>query len=212
MTWVPYVVAAGDHLAGLAFRFGTDPDALWNAPENADLAKKRPNREMLVAGDVLYVPDDAPPALALSVGSTNAYTAEVPKTHVAIHVAAGAVDRVKGKRFEVHGMGGKEALTGTVGDDGAVEFDVPVNVRCVDLVIPDAGIRTAVFVGDLDPIEERSGVTQRLRNLGLLHQPDEVDDELLAHALRVFQARQGLEPDGTLTPETVDALRDAHGG
>lgn len=209
--WVPHVVGPGEHLHGIAFKVGSDPDTLWKAPQNAALAAKRPNREMLCVGDVLYVPAEPPDPLPLTVGSTNSYSAVVPKTHVALRFAADPIDRVANKPFEVHGAGGAKPITGTVGADGSVEFDVPVNVRSVEVVVPDANIHSVMLVGELDPIDERSGVIQRLRNLGFLHAPDEVPEEYVTHAIREFQQSKGLKADGELTPETRDAVRDAHG-
>jgi hypothetical protein len=208
--WVPYVVRPGEHLHGLAFRFGSDVDTIWKDPKNADLASKRKNRDMLSAGDILFVPPEPPPPLPLTAGTTNAYSANVPKTHVSLHLDARPTDRIANKAYEVHGTGGKQPIEGTVSSDGKIEFDVPVNVRSVEILVPEAGMRAVVLVGELDPIDEPGGVIQRLRNLGFLHGSGEVPDDVLRHALGAFQQNQGLVPDGELTPATLDALRDAH--
>jgi hypothetical protein len=207
--WVPHVVQQGEHLRGIAFRRGVTPDTIWSHPKNEALTKQRKNRDMLCPGDLLFVPGEPPEPLALSVGTVNAYQATVPKTPVKVHFDPKASE-VANKPFEVHGAGGEKPLTGTVSGDGAVEFDVPVNVRWVEVVIPDAGIRTSIHVGDLDPIDEPSGVTQRLRNLGLLPLKGDVSDEDIAAALRTLQKRNGLPPTGTLDDPTKAAVAAAH--
>jgi hypothetical protein len=207
--WVPHVVQQGEHLRGIAFRCGVTPDAIWSHAKNDALTKQRKNRDMLCPGDLLFVPGEPPEPLTLSVGTVNAYKATVPKTPVKLHFDPKG-SPVANKAFEVHGAGGEKPITGTVSGDGAVEFEVPVNVRWVEVTIPEAGIRTSVHVGDLDPIDEPSGVTQRLRNLGLLPLKGDVSDEAIAAAIRVLQKRKGLPVTGTLDDPTKAAVAEAH--
>jgi hypothetical protein len=54
-SWMPYVVRQGDHLAKVAVRMGFDADRVWNSDKNASLRERRPDRNMLCAGDILYV-------------------------------------------------------------------------------------------------------------------------------------------------------------
>ena len=53
----PYVVKAGDYTKKLAHTLGFDADEVWNDPKNAELKKLRKDPDMLVAGDVLFVPE-----------------------------------------------------------------------------------------------------------------------------------------------------------
>jgi N-acetylmuramoyl-L-alanine amidase len=205
--WVPYVVQQGDHLAKLAFAHGTDPDTVWGHPKNKDVVARRAERDTLAPGDVLYLPGEPPPALALSEGTSNSYRATVPKVTIKMRLA-GSSRPVAGKAFEVHGAGNKP-VTGTTSGDGAVSFEVPVFVREVELRVPDAGIALSVRIGDLDPIEERSGVVQRLRNLGLVG-AGAVSDEQLAQGLRAFQREHGLKTTGDVDDATRSALKSAH--
>jgi N-acetylmuramoyl-L-alanine amidase len=206
--WVPYVVQQGDHLDGLAFRFGTDPDTLWSNPNNKDLAATRKNRDTLAPGDVLYVPGKPAPSLQLHAGIKNTFTARVPKVPIKLRVQS---DReVKGKKFEVHGAGGQKPLEGTVSSEGDVSFDVPVYVREVLLRIREAGIVLPLAIGALDPKDEPSGVAQRLRNLGYLPRAKDVSAETLASAIAAFQRDHRLEVTGVIDDETRDALEQAY--
>jgi hypothetical protein len=49
----PYVVRENDFLLKIAFEFGFDADSVWNAPNNDDLRRLRPNPNQLFPGDVL---------------------------------------------------------------------------------------------------------------------------------------------------------------
>jgi hypothetical protein len=208
-SWVPYVVQQGDHLSRLAFRFGSDEETIWSNEQNKDLAARRKNRHTLCPGDVLWVPGEAAPPLALAVGSANSYRAVVPKVPVKLHLDP-KQRPVAGKAFEVHGAGGADPLRGTVSDEGEIAFEVPVLVREVDVQVREIGLRVRLHVGDLDPLEEPSGVTQRLRNLGYLSRSGAVSDETRAQAIRAFQLDHHLEADGILNEATLEALRDAH--
>src|SRR5207302_11207333 len=53
-----YTVKQGDHVPGIAWRFGfSDYLVIWNHPNNAELKKKRQNPNVLYPGDSLYIPD-----------------------------------------------------------------------------------------------------------------------------------------------------------
>src|SRR3954466_7677821 len=53
-----YTVKQGDHVPGLAARFGfTDYLVIWNHPNNAELKKNRENPNVLFPGDTVYIPE-----------------------------------------------------------------------------------------------------------------------------------------------------------
>lgn len=208
--WVPYVIQQGDHLRKLAFRVGIDAETLWRHEKNQELCKRRKNMDLLHPGDVLHVPGEPAPALELSVGTVNRYKAKVPTVHVKLKLES-AVRSLAGQRFEVHGVSeGAEPLRGTTTAEGEAAFDVPVLVREVELRLPDAGLVIPVLVGDLDPIDEPSGVTQRLRNLGFLPPTGEVRAEDVTLALMAFQTEQKLPVTGGVDDETRRALEERH--
>jgi N-acetylmuramoyl-L-alanine amidase len=206
--WVPYVVQQGDHLDRLAFRFGTNANALWSNEKNKDLAAKRKNRDTLCPGDVLYVPREPVAPLELHAHSKNSFVAKVPKVPVKLRVLP-AKRPVNGKKFEIDGAGGSKPLEGTVSGDGEVAFEVPVWVREVTLRIPEASVVLQLRIGDLDPIDEQSGVTQRLHNLGYLQSTQRVPADQLAAAIREFQQDHGLDVTGAIDDKTLEALADA---
>ncbi|WP_437956184.1 peptidoglycan-binding domain-containing protein [Sorangium sp. So ce119] len=208
--WVPYVIQQGDHLRKLAFRFGMEAETLWRHEKNQALSQRRKNMDLLHPGDVLHVPAEPAPALELSAGTMNRYKARVPTIPVKLQLES-AVRSLAGQRFEVHGVGeGVEPICGTTTAEGEAAFDVPVLVREVELRLPDAGLVIPVLVGDLDPIDEPSGVAQRLRNLGFLPPIGEVEAEDVTLALMAFQREQGLAVTGAVDDETRRALEARH--
>src|SRR5262245_52815243 len=53
-----YVVQGGEHLSGIADRFGFDNvETIWNDPGNEHLRELRESPELLLEGDVVVIPD-----------------------------------------------------------------------------------------------------------------------------------------------------------
>jgi hypothetical protein len=209
--WLPYVVQQGDHLAKLAFLFGTDSATLWNDPRNAELAARRTNSRTLHPGDVIYVPGEPAPALELVVGEPNTYRARVPKVAIRVRLDSSYV-ALAGKEYELHGLGSASPPRGVVSADSEVAFEVPVWTREVALHFHDPKLILKLRIGDLDPIEEPSGITQRLRNLGHLPATGAISSARLAAAIRTFQAQANLEMTGHLDSATRDAIQREHLG
>lgn len=206
----PYVVRPGDYLAKLAHVYGFDADEVWNDPKNDEIRAIRKDHGILAPGDVIFLPVKPRDGLPIEKGTTNRYTVTIPKVDVRLVIKDDAGDPVAGERYIVEGLG--SAPEGTTGPDGAVSFAVPVHVREVSLLFPQRNARMVVRVGDLDPLEESSGVAGRLRNLGFLHtSAGASSDAHMAAALRAFQRAHGLPETGSLDEDTRRALKDIHG-
>ncbi len=210
----PYVVRQGDYLASIAHALVFDPDEVWDHPKNADLKKLRPNPNMLCPGDLLFVPDQPRDPLPLSVGGANQFGATVPTATVALVFRTDGKP-IAGEPFTVEGL--PSEVTGTSDGDGKVKFDVPVTVREVRVVFAQKELAYVVRVGDLDPIEEHSGIRARLAHLGFF--PWSLEEEAEgdapgAHdrlAISIFQRTKGLSVTGEIDDATRAALLSAHG-
>ena len=211
----PYVVKQGDYVEKIAHALGVDPDEVWNDPKNADLNKQRdPN--LLHPGDILYVPDPKKKWLPLKAGTDNLYVAKVPRT--TIHLTFKDGNKPRGNEpYVIRGMG--EPEEGTTDGDGTVEAKVPVHVREIQIAFPKSSITYPVLMGDMDPIEEATGVRKRLQHLGYGRAPgareEEVSDadaEVLDRlAILAFQHAQGLKATGAMDDATRAALAKMHG-
>jgi hypothetical protein len=215
----PYVVKQGEYLSKLAFRMGFDPDQVWGDASNADLKKTRASGDILLAGDVLYVPDQPPKKLSFKKGQANAYSAKLRTVSVKIALTGPGGAPRKNEPFIVRGLGGDD-LNGTTDGDGNVKFDAPVTVRQVELELPNKKQKYRVSVGDLDPVNEKAGAKSRLEHLGFYGATFATgsdgtyasrDDGLLAAALKAFQVKSQLPLTGLLDDATQAALVAAHG-
>lgn len=204
----PYVVKQGEYLEKIAHAMSFDPDQVWNDPKNAELKKQRdPN--MLHPGDILYVPDRKRKWLPLKVGAENLYVASVPATTV--HLSFKHLNKPRANEpYVIHGMG--EPEEGTTDGDGALEVRVPVHVREIQVTFPQSYVTYAVHIGDMDPIDEPSGVRKRLQHLGFYPADGAADlDVADAQGIRAYQRARGLPETGTLDDATKASLLEDHG-
>jgi uncharacterized protein involved in type VI secretion and phage assembly len=214
----PYVVKQGEYLAKLAFVRGFDADDVWNDGKNADLKQKRPDPNVLAPGDVLQIPTAKKEGQPISKGTTNPYTVNIPKVKVDLLFRDGD-QPLADRPCEVLGLGAPDAsLPQTTDGGGKLSLDVPVTTREFFVSFPGQdqkeGTALHYFMGDIDPVDEGSGVTQRLVNLGYL--PAYFDDDadraadLIKNAVAAFQAENGLDPSGVVDDATRKALMDGH--
>lgn len=204
---IPYVVRPGDYLTRIAARRGFDAEEVWQHDRNAELRERRPNPEVLEAGDVLYVPETEPTKNALSIGSTNSFTVRLPTIRLDVTLTGSDGQPLANKRYWVDG---EEA--GTTDGQGNVRIDVRPRQSSVSLRVEGSPDVYVLRVAHLDPVDTDEGVRQRLTNLRYL--PEDatlVSDEQLAAALCQFQRRAGLEETGTPNDETRERLVSEHG-
>jgi hypothetical protein len=103
----PYVVKQGDYLTKLAHTFGFDAEEVWNDPKNAELKQRRADMDVLAPGDVVYLPEASKEGLPLTPGTSNRYTAKVPKIEVTLAFQDGDAP-LANEPCEVLGLGGVE--------------------------------------------------------------------------------------------------------
>lgn len=211
-----HVVRQGEFLAVIAQRLGLAASAIWDDPDNADLRARRPNPDMLAPGDVLHIPDgDEPDPLPVTAQATNRYVAKVPRVKVCLHLN-GADGPLVDEPYAVVGL--PTPLDGRTDSQGKVEFEAPLGLREVRVILAQLDREHVVRIGDLDPLDEASGVRQRLEQLGYYgfalgeatRHPLPRRDDRDADALRAFQRDHGLAPNGIADGPTRDALRAAH--
>jgi hypothetical protein len=164
----PYVICQGDYVQKIAEQFGFDADAVWNDPKNADLQTLRESPNLLLAGDVLYIPDPQDPVLhTLASGTTNTFVApDAATVSIALKFQVIGDSTYASKAYTITEL---DSLTGLATDgDGVATFDVPVNLETVTLVFTETGESWTLAIGGMDPINSLSGVFQRLQNLGYI--------------------------------------------
>jgi len=208
----PYVIRAGDHLHALAFRFGFDPDAVWNDAKNEDLRKARGDGHILEPGDILYVPRPPSSTLPVNAGAKNVYVVAVPtvKLSVAFLWKGRPLANAPYILRELPEEKGK-----STDGNGTLTVDVPVTYKSVTVDFAEPPLSQVLRIGHLDPVSSRSGISQRLANLGHLRTIDthvgSPDQQELRAAVRRFQWAQGLPVTGEIDGTTRATLEKVHG-
>ena len=206
--YTPYVVCQGDHLRTIAMRFGLEPAKLWDDPKNARLKDLRGDGDVLHPGDLLYVPTKKPTGQPLRARTKNRYRAKIPTMPVALTLSD-ADGPLADQPYEVRGLRlreGEPPPTGTTDGDGRVSLELPVDTRLVEFYLPKRHIIVRVKVGDMDPIDEETGVVKRLMNVGVFSKGTHPARADIAAGLCAYQQRRGLRVTGRLDQRTRDEL------
>lgn len=221
----PYVIRKGDYLTKLGHEMGFDPAFVWAHAKNKQLVQKRKNQEVLKAGDILWIPDEARRKMPVESEASNSYVARVPKMPLVMTLKLGG-KILKKEPFIVRGLGRlpdgtgakKEELTGETDDKGVLRLAPAVHVREIEIVLPKRKKELRIFVAGLAPDNELSGVRMRLKNLGYLgakHQGAEryeaLDPVQLEAAVRAFQQDAGIEVTGVVDEKLTQKLVEVHG-
>ena len=209
----PYVVRQGDHVAQIAYRNNLNAADVWDHPKNSELKQRRGDGQMLCPGDVIHIPTARRDGAPLQIASTNTYTATPPTVRVELRFVQ--QDKpLTNEPYEVHGVAGAPVV-GVTDSDGNLAFDAPVTARSAAVSFTALRLRYTVLLGDLDPIDEPSGLRQRLEQLHYqLHVGPSVDidtAEWNRHALRAFQHLHGLPETGELDDRSRELLLKEHG-
>lgn len=213
-----YTVKLGDCMSSIAFENGFFWKTLWNLPENAALKTLRKNPNVLMTGDVVYIPDLRQKQVTRPTGALHQFVRKgVPEIFrmrlVGVHNKPRAhLDYV----IVIDGV----ARRGKTDANGRIQESIPPNAKAGKLTV--AGLPEGrrkpkplvirLLLGHLDPVSEISGVKARLANLGFYH--GAIDGNLdagTARAISAFQKKNGLPENGLADDATKALLQKAHG-
>jgi hypothetical protein len=214
----PYVVRPGDCLCSIAARYGfASYEDIYNAPQNAEFKKKRPNPNVIYPGDVVMIPKIPLRTYMLATGTRHRIVVQVPKVVLRIDVPVS-----EPHFYEV--VVGKSKKTGRTDEGMPIELRVPVGATggSIDLWPAKEGNENAkedvltweLLIGHLDPIDEISGVQGRLANLGYYNDPvDGHPSSSLTLAIAQFEDDNDLEVTGDPQSHAMqDKLAEFHDG
>jgi type VI secretion system secreted protein VgrG len=202
---------ADECVTSIAWANGLDWRAVWNHTRNKELRATRPNPNILVAGDTVFVPEKRIKSVSVETGRT--YEIEVSVEPVPVHFRLVDENGPRAGRAYSLDLDDGTRAEGKTDGAGHIELRASPWARGGTLRVEGEhgqevhGLR----LGHLDPVSEVAGVQQRLQNLGLLCEVTGEIDEETRVALRQFQSRRGLEATGEAEPGTRDELVKAHG-
>jgi N-acetylmuramoyl-L-alanine amidase len=202
-------VRRGDCLASIAKQYGfTDWKKIYEAAENAELRRKRPNPNVLYPGDLVVIPAKSEKWVPAATTNRHIFHVKGPSTVLRLVMKDRSLKPLGGKAFELF-VDGSLLESGTSQADGLIEVRIPEDARRG--VLRFLGNDYPLDLGALDPISRVTGVQQRLNNLGYqAGAEDGVVGPKTRLAVARFQSDQELEVTGVIDDATRAKLLEIH--
>ncbi len=202
-------IAQGDSTIQQAELAGFDANTVWDDPANATLRKKRSDMNALMPGDHLVIPDKRIATVKVMSGASHRFKRRGIPAKFVLQV----LEDDKPRANQAYRLAIDDKLfKGTTDAKGVLTEFIPAQAKRGMLYIGPANFKIALEFGQMDPIEELSGVQKRLHNLGF--DPGPADGEpkpQTTAAIKQFQLRCGLPDTGQLDETTRHKLDAAHG-
>jgi len=206
-----YTITQGDHLSGIAQKFGfANFETIWNHGNNQALKNKRKDPHVLYPGDQLFIPDRN--MKTVSVPTTKVHRFRTTSKPLLLRIALKDFDDkpIANTPCELDVEGKVQKLT--TDGKGQIEAKIPKTAQKGTLRVPELDMEVPIKIGHLDPVEEDPGWLGRLINLGYHAGPvGDSDEELVRYAVEEFQCDHGLKVDGVAGPATQAKLKEVHG-
>ena len=205
-----HTIRSGDCISSLAFRHGFFPDTLWGHPDNADLKRRRRDPNVLLAGDLVAVPDLRPKEEDAATQVRHRFRRKGVPEKLRIKIEDEEGKPVASTPYEIT-IDGKHRR-GKTDAEGWVIESIPPDARGGTLLVGKRGEEQEhqLNLGHLDPIEELTGVQARLKNLGFDCGVDGQLSDATREAIKKFQVERALDPTGEPDDATREQLKQEH--
>lgn len=205
---INYQVKQGDSLSSIAYEHGFFAETLWNLPENAELKRKREDQNVLMPGDVVYIPDKR--LKEVSETTNDVYKFRCKNTPKKFKMQLLRLNEpVSNMEYEIVIDGKKRK--GKTGSDGWLTETVLPNAKKATITLEE-GYTYEMNLGYLDPVDEVSGIQGRLKTLGYYEgRVGGTLNEETIEALKNFQYSNDLEVTGEADAKTKNLLKELAG-
>jgi N-acetylmuramoyl-L-alanine amidase len=215
-----HTVAQGECLSSIAHRYGYAWQTLYNAPENAELRRQRPNPNVLLPGDRVVIPERVPVGGRVPTGAVHDFRVHRPRERLRIvlyddggEVLANCPYLLTVEGVEVRGRTDAHGLLDARIPARAHHGALRIWARDADEGDTERGLVIDLALGALDPLDHVTGLQARLNNLGYrAGAEDGIAGPRTRRALARFQAEHRLPATGELDAATRAALGRVHDG
>ena len=204
-----HTVEQGECINSIAFETGFFPDTIWNHADNKELKEKRKDMDLLLAGDVVTIPDKKTKELSKPPEKLHKFKRKgVPKKLRIKLMSAGKPLKNSKCKLQV----GELTKEVTTNGEGVLEYWIPPNATTALLTLPD-GSEIELALGHRDPVDTISGAQDRLHALGFYTGPiDGSDSAETQSAITNFQRANQIEATGKMDDKTRNKLKELAGG
>jgi hypothetical protein len=206
-----HTVRSGECISSIAFEYGFFPETLWNHPDNSELKGRRHDPNVLLEGDEVRVPDLRVKREDCATEARHRFRRRGVPEKLRVRIEDDEGKPLANVPYEITIDGTHRR--GTTDAEGWVIECIPPDAQGGTLLVGVNGQRQKheLKLGHLDPIDQLSGVAQRLRNLG--YDPGAVNGHLTEHAreaVRRFQMDRSMEATGEADDATRQRLVQDH--
>ena len=206
-------VEKGECLASIAAKYGQDWRKLWDHPDNKQLREKRKEPNVLLAGDVVKIPDADKVKHLCQTNQFHTFTLADQSSLLELQLLDETDQPRSDVSYELY-IDGQKTASEVTGADGMVQCKVPPDAKAGRLVLLHGEHKEEyqLDLGHLDPWDEPTGVQQRLNHLGYeCGQVDGLVGPATRQALTYFQEDNGLKATGELDEATLRKLEETYG-
>jgi hypothetical protein len=205
---ISHTVKEGESVSSIAARYGFFDRTLWDLPENAALKKLRTNPNVLLPGDIVFVPDKRPATYGGPTGGRHVFRRKGIPCIFRLRLFAGDQPR-RNQQYELRFD--RTVRKGVTNDQGVLSEFLPPETQQGRLTIGPDRFECVLQFGFLDPETEFIGVQKRLWNLGFdCGVCDGSPSEKTTRALLAFQRHYGLDPTGKPDAATIAKIKTLH--
>ena len=206
-----YTVKQGDCISSIAREHGFFWQTLWDHPGNSQLKANRKNPNVLLPGDMVFVPDKSEKKESGATERRHRFVKRGEPAKLRLQLLDN--DRPRANEPYVLDIDG-QLFSGNADAQGSIEHPIQPNAKRGKLTVGVAPNQQEVSfqLGNVDPVDEVSGIQARLSNLGLYW--GAADGEMgsaTQAALRRFQCKHGLPATGQADSATRAKLLEEHG-
>lgn len=206
-----YTIQQGDCVSQVALRFGLSSATIWNHPKNQALKQSRKDLNVLLPGDVLFIPELTMKLLTRAVDAKYKFVRKGTPAKIRLRLMD-ADDRPQANLPYKLVIDGILMKPGSTDGQGWLEQVIPPDAVQGVLELHDGAERFTLQLGYLDPVETVSGVQARLANMGYYLGPrDGQLNALLQEAITQFQQDAGIAKTGLPDAATQAALKKQFG-
>jgi N-acetylmuramoyl-L-alanine amidase len=204
-----HIVRQGDSIISLSKRYGIPVDKILNHPDNSSLRERKRNASILFPGDRITVPDRELKEEEGATEQRHRFQCSTRTTWLKLRILKEGEARAN---EPYHLIVEGQDFRGNLDDEGRLEVRIPGDAHQATLWLGEEEEEMSLRIGNLDPVDEVSGIQERLNNLGYYcGAEDNIMGPRTEAAIALFQAEHGLDQTGQIDDATKRRIEEIQG-
>lgn len=206
-------VRQGETIYRLSQLYNVPAEKIWNHPDNRGLRDAKRRKSCLYAGDRVTIPDVSLKEVDCQTEKRHRFQRAAETVELKLQF----LEQGEPRANEPYSLRiGAVVRSGDLDSEGRLHERVPADATRAEIWVGNDEERVRrqyeIRIGHLDPIEEISGVQQRLNNLGLFcsEEDGELSEDTQA-AIEAYQEGKGQDATGQLTDALKQGICRDHG-